>query len=276
MLPKVFARGNLDPTNLGGLIDLISNIAMDQVQERSGDVLGLVFEYFLGEFALAEGKKGGQFSTPNSDIKLLVAMLEPYKGRVFDPCCGSGSMFVQSEEFLLEVRGIENKNIALEALCKLLNDEIKTRMKTNLMQSKSLMEMLEQALKRYHNKAITSAPVIDELINLAKDIQDMDQQAEAIWLSEFEYAFYTAVANNESACQLMQQDKLHELAVVLSDRVRKNTSIDWAIKESIQARLRVIVKRTLRQYGSPPYMQKLATETVLKQAELIADVLVSV
>jgi type I restriction enzyme M protein len=105
VLPKVYARGNLDPTNLGGLIDLISNIAMDEAQERSADVLGRVFEYFLGEFALAEGKKGGQFYTPKSVVKLLVEMLEPYKGRVFDPCCGSGGMFVQSEKFVEEHQG---------------------------------------------------------------------------------------------------------------------------------------------------------------------------
>ena len=105
VLPKVYARGNLDPTNLGGLIDLISNIAMGDAKERSADVLGLVFEYFLGEFALAEGKKGGQFYTPKSVVKLLVEMLEPYKGRVFDPCCGSGGMFVQSEKFVAEHQG---------------------------------------------------------------------------------------------------------------------------------------------------------------------------
>ncbi len=108
VLPKVYARGNLDPTNLGGLIDLISNIAMGEAQERSADMLGHVFEYFLGEFALAEGKKGGQFYTHKSVVKLLVAMLEPYKGRVFDPCCGSGGMFVQSEEFVTEHQGRMN------------------------------------------------------------------------------------------------------------------------------------------------------------------------
>ncbi len=105
VLPKVYARGNLDPANLGGLIDLISNIAMRDAQERSADLLGHVFEYFLGEFALAEGKKGGQFYTPKSVVKLLVEMLEPYKGRVFDPCCGSGGMFVQSEQFVTEHQG---------------------------------------------------------------------------------------------------------------------------------------------------------------------------
>jgi len=105
VLPKVYARQNLDPTSLGGLIDLISNIAMGDAKSRSEDVLGHVFEYFLGEFALAEGKKGGQFYTPRSVVQLLVEMLEPYKGRVFDPCCGSGGMFVQSEKFVEEHQG---------------------------------------------------------------------------------------------------------------------------------------------------------------------------
>jgi type I restriction enzyme M protein len=112
VLPKVYARGNLDPVNLGGLIDLISNIAMRDTKKRNGDVLGHVFEYFLGEFALAEGKKGGQFYTPRSVVELLVEMLEPYKGRVFDPCCGSGGMFVQSEKFVKDHQGkVDNISI---------------------------------------------------------------------------------------------------------------------------------------------------------------------
>jgi len=108
VLPKVFARGNLDPTNLGGLIDLIGNVALGDAKARSADVLGHVFEYFLGEFALAEGRKGGQFYTPKSVVELLVEMLEPYKGRVFDPCCGSGGMFVQSEKFVADHQGKVN------------------------------------------------------------------------------------------------------------------------------------------------------------------------
>ena len=108
VLPKVFARQNLDPASLGGLIDLVGNIALGDAKSRSADVLGHVFEYFLGEFALAEGKQGGQFYTPRSIVELLVAMLEPYKGRVFDPCCGSGGMFVQSEKFVEEHQGRVN------------------------------------------------------------------------------------------------------------------------------------------------------------------------
>ncbi len=108
VLPKVYARSNLDPTNLGGLINLIGNIALGDAKARSADVLGHVFEYFLGEFALAEGKKGGQFYTPRSVVELLVEMLEPYNGRVLDPCCGSGGMFVQSEKFVKDHQGKVN------------------------------------------------------------------------------------------------------------------------------------------------------------------------
>ncbi|NLC40842.1 MAG: type I restriction endonuclease subunit R, partial [Clostridiaceae bacterium] len=178
---------------------------------------------------------------------------------------------VLSEEFLLEVKNMEHKNIALEVLKKLLNDEIKSRIKKNLIQSRSLMEMLESSIKKYHNKILTAAEVIEELINLSKEIHEMDKEPKAMGLSDYEYAFYTAIANNNSAKQVMEKDKLRELAVVLYEKVTQNASIDWTIKESVKAKLKVIVKRILRQYGYPPDMQILATETILKQAELIAE-----
>ena len=166
---------------------------------------------------------------------------------------------------------MEHKNVALETLKKLLVDEIKTRTKKNLVQSQSLMEMLENSIKKYHNKVLTAVEVIDELIKLGKDIQKMDKEPIEMGLSEFEYAFYTAVAKNDSARELMKQDKLRELAIILTEKIKQNASIDWTIKESVKSKLKVIVKRTLRQFGYPPDMQKLATETVLKQAELIAN-----
>lgn len=177
---------------------------------------------------------------------------------------------ILSEDFLLEIKGMEHKNIALETLKKLLNDEIRARTKKNLIQAKSLMEMLEDSIKRYHNKVITAAEVIDELIKLGKEIQAMDKEPSELGLSEYEYAFYTAVADNESARDLLGKDKLRELAVLLTEKIRANASIDWTIKESVRAKLKVQVKRTLRQFGYPPDMQKLATDQVLKQAELIA------
>lgn len=178
---------------------------------------------------------------------------------------------ILSDEFLMELKNYEHKNIALEVLKKLLNEEIKVREKTNLIQSRSLMEMLQNSIKRYQNKIITAAELMDELIKVSKEIVHGDSEAERMKLSPLEFAFYTAVANNDSAKELMHQDKLRELAVVLLQRVRENASIDWTIKESVKAKLKVIVKRTLRQFGYPPDMEILATETVLRQAELIAS-----
>ena len=182
---------------------------------------------------------------------------------------------ILSDEFLMELKNHEHKNIALEVLKKLLNEEIKIRERMNVVQGRSLMEMLQNSIKRYQNKIITAAELMDELIKISKEIVHGDSEAERLKLSPMEFAFYTAVANNDSARELMQQDKLRELAVVLLQRVRENASIDWTIKESVKAKLKVIVKRTLRQFGYPPDMEILATETILKQAELIARELAS-
>ncbi len=159
---------------------------------------------------------------------------------------------ILSEDFLLEVKNMEHKSIALEVLKKLLNDEIKARTKKNLIQGRSLMEMLEDSIKRYHNKVLTAAEVIEELIKLSKEIREMDKEPKEMGLSEYEYAFCTAIANNDSAKQVMAKDKLRELAVVLYEKVKENASIDWTIKESVKAKLKVIVKRILRKYGYPP------------------------
>ncbi len=177
---------------------------------------------------------------------------------------------ILSEEFMMELKHYQHKNVAMEVLKKLLNDEIKARSKKNLVKSRTLMEMLESSILRYQNKILTAAQVIDELIKLSREIVKMDTEAQHMGLTDYEYAFYTAVADNESAKTLMQKDKLRELAVILYERVRQNAAIDWTIKESVRAKLKVIIKRTLRQFGYPPDMQKLATETVLKQAEMIA------
>lgn len=179
---------------------------------------------------------------------------------------------ILSEEFLAEIEGMEHKNLAIEVLKKLLNDEIKIRSKHNIVQSKALLEMLEDSIRKYQNKIITAVEVIQELIKLAKDIKKADERGEELNLSQDELAFYDAVAANESAREVLGDEVLRDLARVLVDRVRKNVTIDWTIKESVRAKLKVIVKRTLRQYGYPPDKQAIATETVLKQAELLADI----
>ena len=178
---------------------------------------------------------------------------------------------ILSDEFLKEIQGMERKNLALELLKKLLNDEIQFRTKKNLIQSKKFSEMLENAIKKYQNNLLTTAQVIEELIRLAKEIRDSDKRSEQVNLSIEELAFYDALADNESAREVLGDEKLRDLARVLVQRVKSNTSIDWTIKESARSKLKVIVKRLLRQYGYPPDKQLLATENVLKQAELLAD-----
>lgn len=219
----------------------------------------------------AEGRSDAEIETSIRQV-IDKALVSDQVIDVFDAAgIKKPDISILSDEFLAELKDHEHKNIALEVLRKLLNDELKTRARRNLVQSKALLEMLETAIKRYQNKILTAAEVMDELIKLSKDIVASDEEAKKLGLSDFEYAFYTAVANNDSARELMQQDKLRELAVVLTQKVRENASIDWTIKDSVRSKLKVIVKRTLRQYGYPPDMQLLATETVLKQAEMIAD-----
>jgi type I restriction enzyme R subunit len=181
---------------------------------------------------------------------------------------------ILSDEFLLEVKGMKHQNLALELLKKLLNDEIKTRSKTNLVKSKKLLEMLEGAIKRYQNNILSTAEIIQELINIAKEIKESDKEGERLGLTKDEVAFYNALEVNDSAVQVMGDEQLREIAREIAEKVKANATIDWTIRESARAKLMVIVKRTLTKWGYPPDKQAKAIETVLKQAELMADFLV--
>jgi len=183
----------------------------------------------------------------------------------------SPDLSIISDEFLEEVEGMEHQNLAVELLKKLLRDEIKAQRRTNIVQSRRLTEMLEDSLRRYQNQVISVTDVIQELINLSKDVQTAKQRGEELGLQPYELAFYDALAQNQSARDVMGQDQLRELAIVLVARVRKNASIDWNLKESVRARMKVMVKRLLRQYGYPPDMQALAIELVLEQAKVFTE-----
>ncbi len=178
---------------------------------------------------------------------------------------------ILSDDFLQEVKGMQHKSLAMELLKKLLGDEIKSRVKKNFIQSKKLSEMLENAIKKYQNNLITASQVIEELIEMAKEIRKSDERGKGLGLTEDEVAFYDALLDNGSAKEVLGDDTLRELARILVKRVKENTTIDWTIKESVQAKLRSIVKRTLRKFGYPPDKQLLATENILHQAELLAD-----
>lgn len=423
VLPKDYAKESLDKRRLGELIDIFSTLSMHEGKQSGKDLLGQVYEYFIGMFADAEGQRGGEFYTPQSIVKLLVEMLEPYKGRIYDPCCGSGGMFVQSEkfveahqgklgdvavygqesnqttwklakmnmairgidaniafgdtlhndkqkdlkadfvianppfnvsdwggellqddvrwkfgvppkgnanfawmqhfihhlspkgtagfvlangatssqssgegdirkaimdifaaaglekpqldllsdEFMAEIRGMKRKNLALEALKQILNDEIKKRFSSNVVKQRAFSDMLFVALKKYKNKSIEAAQVIEELIAIAKEMKvDLAENA-ALDMSNDEVAFYDALVMNGSAKEVLGDEKLRDLARVLVKRVRNTITIDWAIRDSARARLRVEVKKLLREYGYPPDAEKIATELVLEQTERFVE-----
>lgn len=182
----------------------------------------------------------------------------------------SPDISILSDEFLAEIHGMKKKNLALEALQKLINGEIKSRTQSNVVQSRKFSERLEAAVRRYHNNAITAAQLLEELISIAKDIKADRERGEEQGLSEEEIAFYDALAKNESALQLLGDDKLRVIATELVISVRNNVSVDWMHRESARAKLRIEVKKILKKYGYPPDLQDAAVQLVLQQAEVLA------
>jgi type I restriction enzyme, R subunit len=178
---------------------------------------------------------------------------------------------ILSDEFLAEIRGMPQRNLAVELLQKLLKGEIKTRSRRNVVQGRVFSEMLEQSLRRYQNRAIETAKVIEELIQLAKDIRQAEERGTQLGLSEDEVAFYDALETNDSAVKVLGDEALRTIARELVATVRANVTIDWTVRENVQAQLRVLVKRILRKYGYPPDKQEQATKTVLEQAALLSD-----
>ncbi len=178
---------------------------------------------------------------------------------------------ILSDEFLAEVRGMPQRNLAVELLEKLLKGEIKTRGKHNLVQARSFAEMLEQAVRKYRNRAIETVQVIEELIQLARDMRAAGIRGEALGLSEDELAFYDALETNDSAVKILGDETLKIIARELVTTVRSNVTIDWTIRDNVRAQLRVYVKRILRKFGYPPDKQEKATQTVLEQAEVLSE-----
>ena len=178
---------------------------------------------------------------------------------------------VLSDEFLAEVKGMPHRNLAVELLQKLLNGEVSKRRRKNVVQARSFAEMLEQTLRRYQNRAIEAAQVIEELIGLAKDMREANERGERLDLSEDELAFYDALETNDSAVQVLGDETLQDIARELVNTVRRNVTIDWTLRENVRAHLRVLVRRILRKHGYPPDKQEKATQTVLEQAEVLSE-----
>ena len=176
-----------------------------------------------------------------------------------------------SEEFLQDVKEMKHKNLGLELLKKILNDEIKVRLKFNITEGKNLLDMLEASIKKYQNNLLTTAEIIEELLTIARKVREVDGLAEKLKLTKDEFAFYTALEINDSAVKILGDETLKNIAREIANKVRKNATIDWTMKESARAKLMVIVRRTLNKYGYPPDKQQKAIDTVLKQAEVLAD-----
>ncbi len=233
------------------------------------------FQCLRAQFSkLASGGTGGGPSKEDLDAAVRqIISRSVASDAVVDIFAAAGmdrpDISILSDEFLAEVRDMPHKNLALEVLRKLLSDEIKTRSRKNLVQSRSFAEMLEKTIKKYQNRSIDAAQVIAELVELAKEMREARQRGEALGLTEDEEAFYEALEVNDSAVAVLGDKALCAIARELVDTVRRNVTIDWTVKDSVRARLRVMVKKILKKHGYPPDKQALATETVLKQAELL-------
>jgi type I restriction enzyme R subunit len=195
-------------------------------------------------------------------------------GEVIDIFAAAGlpkpNLSVISDEFLSDVRGLAQKNLAVEVLRKLLSDEIRSRQRVNLVQSRSFAMMLEESIHRYHNRAIETVQVLEELILIAKELRAADARGQETGLSSEELAFYEALEVNDSAVKAMGDETLKAIARELTETLRHNVTIDWTVREGVRAKMRVLVKRILRRYGYPPDKQEQATQTVIEQAELLS------
>ncbi len=245
--------------------------ASDEATEIRDDV-----SFFQALQAALNKQSSANHKTPeqiDAAVRQLVSKAITTEGEVIDVFTAAGlpkpDISILSDQFLAEVRGLKHKNVAAELLEKLLKDELKVRSKRNFVQSQVFSEKLKKTLNAYHNRAISTMQVIEELIKLAKDLDAATKRGVDLGLTDDEVAFYDALAANESAVQAMGDDKLKVIAAELITKVRQSVTIDWTLRESARAKIKVMVKRILNKYGYPPDLQEEAVKTVLKQAELL-------
>jgi type I restriction enzyme, R subunit len=261
-----------------GVIELSKAFALAVPHEKAIAIRDDVGFFQAVRAALAKSTLDRKKSPEEMDLAIRQLVSEAVSSdEVIDIFAAAGlkrpDISILSEEFLRDVRGLPQKNVAVELLRKLLNNEIKMRSRTFLIQSRSFSELLEAAIRKYQNRAIEAAAVIEELIALAKEMREAESRGEKLGLTDEEVAFYDALGTNDSAVQAMGDKNLRFIAQELLKTIRENVTIDWTVKESARAKLRVIVKRILRKHGYPPDLQEKATQTVLQQAELLCGTL---
>jgi type I restriction enzyme R subunit len=255
--------------------ELSRAFALCAASDEATDIRDDVSFFQAIQTALAKQTGTGRKTPEQIDaaVRQLVSRAITTDGQIIDVFTAAGlprpDISILSDQFLAEVRGLKHKNVAAELLARLLKDELKARSKRNLVQSQLFSEKLQKTLNAYHNRAIATQEVIEELIKLAKEMDAATKRGEDLGLSQDEYAFYTALAVNESAVKAMGDDKIKVIATELITQVRKSVTIDWTLRESARAKIRVMVKRILNKYGYPPDLQEQAVKTVLLQAELL-------
>ena len=232
------------------------------------------FQAVRGVLAKPTATEEAQSEATDQAIKQLISRAVISEG-VIDIFAAAGlekpDVSILSDEFLVEVRDLPHKNVAVELLERLLNDEIRTHSRKNVVQRRSFAEMLEHSIRAYQNRAVEASQVIEELIEIAKEMRQAQERGENLGLSDDELAFYDALEVNDSAVEVLGDETLRTIAVELVETVRQNVTIDWTLKVSVRAKLRVMVKRVLRRYGYPPDKQEKATDTVLEQAEALCQ-----
>ena len=232
------------------------------------------FQAVRGVLAKLTAREETQSEAADFAIKQLVSKAVVPEG-VVDIFAAAGlekpDISILSDEFLAEVRDLPQRNLAVELLDKLLNDEIKTHSRQNVVRARSFAEMLQKSIRAYQNRTIEAAQVIEELIQTAKELREAAERGEELGLSSDELAFYDALEINDSTVQVLGDEKLRIIAIELLETVHDNVTIDWTMKESVRANLRRLVKRILRKYGYPPDKQAKAAETVLEQAEVLCE-----
>ena len=232
------------------------------------------FQTVRAALSKRDGGNGGVEEDLDLAVRQIVSRAVAAEG-VVDIFAAAGldkpDISVLSDEFLAEVQGMPQRNLAVELLQKLLRGEVATRRRVNVVQARSFADMLEQTLRRYQNRAIEAAQVIEELIQLAREMREASTRGQRLGLTEDELAFYDALETNDSAVQVLGDETLRLIAQELVETVRRNVTIDWTLRENVRAQLRVLVRRILRKHGYPPDKQEKATRTVLEQAEVLSE-----
>ena len=259
----------------GGVLALTRAFALAAASDAARDIRDEVGFFQTVRAALVKSTPGGGMSSGARDLAVQqIVSRAVVSTEIVDILKAAGleapDISILSDEFLAEIQGMEKKNLAMEALRKLINGEIRSRSSINVVQTRAFSDRLEEAIARYHNNAITTAEVLQELIKLARDIRAAHQRGEEEGLTQEEISFYDALAQNESAVEVMGNDQLRVIAQELLNSLKGSASVDWQHREPARARMRVLVKRILRKHGYPPDLQDAAVQTVLQQAEILS------